>query len=228
VIRKRKADVTYNLYNSTIEEIQNVSAISGFEHANAMDYLNFYDRIFPPGVTHLPDNAEQNYTLENLLFAFCHGQIMASTDQNVTQAGLNELILMPWVIQQYIEWMHLPDRTPSVDNLISVSYVRKISIISLAPGSFFMFSFTCIATLMWCLFRLYPTFLPPRPILSLFPDLDLVNKIRDHGSFLTISRSGSGATTKTVLEKMGGVQMNLQEKEGTEHSEEWEMEDVSG
>ena len=228
VIRKRKADVTYNLYNTTVEEIQSVSPVSGFEHANATDYLSLYDRIFPPAITDLPENPDQNYSLENLLFAFCHGQIMASTAQNVTQASLNELILMPWVIQQYIEWTHLPDRIPSVDNILSVSFMQKISKISLAPGSFFMFSFTCIATQLWCLFRLYPTLRPPRPILSSFPDLDLLNKIRDSDSFLLISRSGPGATTTTVVEKMTGMRINLQEIQGREHSEAWELEDVRG
>lgn len=104
VVRKHKADITYNVYNTTIEEVGSISPAYGFEHAPAIEYLNFFDRIFPPAITPLPDDWEHDFTLENLLFGFCHGQIMASTDANVVQASFNELLLMPWVIQQYIEY----------------------------------------------------------------------------------------------------------------------------
>jgi len=223
---KLKADVTYNLINRSIEEVTTVSPPYGFDFATASEYLNFYDRIFPEAITPLPDDPYQNVTLENLLFAFCHAKIISSTEPGWTQVIWNEIILMPWIIQQYIEWMHLPDSTAPSENILSVTFVRRAYRISLAPASFSIFSVTSLGTIFWCVYRLYPALFAARPILSSFPDLDLVTKIKDQESFLKLSRSGFGTTSTIVFETMAGVRMDLQRFRRPDPPENFEMEDL--
>jgi len=100
---KLKADVAYNLNNRSIEEVANVSPPYSIEFAEGSEYLDFYDRVFPEAITPLPDDPYQDITLENLLFSFCHAKIISSTQPGWTQIVWNEIILMPWIIQQYIE-----------------------------------------------------------------------------------------------------------------------------
>ena len=118
----------------------------------------------------------------------------------------------------------MPDRTPPSENILSVSFVRRAYKISLAPASFSIFSVSFIGTIFWCAFRLYPTLFAARPILSSFPDLDLVTKLKDQES-LKISRSGFGATSTAVLETMAGVRMDLQKFRPSDPQGNFEMEE---
>lgn len=110
--------------------------------------------------------------------------------------------------------------------MISVAWVRKASQISLAPGSFYIFSSSCLASIVWCVFRLYPTLLTPRPVVSSFPDLDLVSKLKDYEAFNTITKFGSGASSTTVLKNMAGVRMELQETGPHESPGDLELDDL--
>lgn len=222
---KRKADVTYNLHNNSIESVENLSLSSGFEYSAAIDYLDFYDRLFPDADDSTLEDLDKEYTLRKLLFSYCHSKIITTKVGGYVQIAWNELVMMPWIIQQNIEWLHLPDETPPAENLFPVSFMEKTYKISLAPGSFYIFALVCLTTICWCIFRLYPALFVPRPIVSSFPEVDLLSKLNCDGSFEIFSRLGIGATSRVVEEKMSEVVLRFLKRQDT-LSEDWELQDI--
>jgi hypothetical protein len=100
---KRKADVSYNVQNFSIELIENMSSIYGTEGTEAKTYLDFYDRLFPhwswkgraaPG--------SLDITLQSLLYNFCFTQC-AGSPSNITKSYM-EMLLLPYLAQQEIEY----------------------------------------------------------------------------------------------------------------------------
>ena len=114
-IWKRRADITYNLGNRSIELVDNLSPAYGSEFINPTAYLDFYDRIFPP--LGLRSRPEEPYgtTLETIVFDYCQLNSMASPNGQIT-FGYMETLMLPWLLQQFVLQM-LTVKDLTLDNI---------------------------------------------------------------------------------------------------------------
>ena len=112
-----------------------------------------------------------------------------------------------------------------VENVITASYCKKAYKISLAPGSFYTFTISCLVTIAWCLLRLIPTIFKPAPILSLFSEANILSKVPKNVRNDRLSKLGPGATSKAVEEILGEVNIKIEKRMQWDDGS-WEMNDM--
>ena len=173
-IVERYADLTYDLSNKSTVRIENVSDVLRQVKIDSEAYFALYDRIFPKSI----DLTSEEYATVRY-FLFQRLSAITAIDRNdMTEEALKryfELLLLPWLIQQFdfldiAKSNLLPSR-----NLISASLLKQDYRVVLAPKSFYTFTVFSLFTLSWCLIR--QCCITKIPRLSSFPDIDLLEKL---------------------------------------------------
>jgi len=212
-VKKRNADIIYNLSNWTIERFERLSPVSEPETLDPVAYLRFFDKIFPQWPN--PEmNQPRDFTLEVLLFRYCLDACFSSpgTSDGFLSRPYLELLMLPWQSEQLF-LNSIPDEDLPRENMISCAYCRKSYKISLSPTSFFTFSFFSIATIVWCLFRLIPLISVPVPVLSLFPELNLVGNSQLNRTDV-LNKITLDAPSTTVERILADVNIKIVKEEG--------------
>ena len=208
---KRKADVSYNVQNFSIELIENMSPIYETDGTEAKTYLDFYDRIFPRWKGRAAPGS-LDVTLESLLYNFCFtqcaGSPFVSAASHITQ-GFMEMLLLPYLVQQEIEYESggWADREHGLTSM----YCTKSYQLSVAPSSFYIFALFCFITILWCLRHLRHAILHRRPILSGFPEIDFPAKWVGDNQKDMMLLVGTGATSEKVEKIFGGMKIYVRE-----------------
>lgn len=221
-IIKRKADITYDIGNYSIERIENISDTGSPVYTNATDLLHVFARILPRYGTPLPTPLPE-VTLENVLYVKMQNYLM---DGRLFTFAYIEALLMPWLVQQSaileMKWADVP-----AENVVTGWYCEKTYKLSVAPASFYAFALICLSIICWSLALTVPGIFIRLPTLSRFRDVDFLSKLLNLGK---IAELGSDATSSKIERELDGVIINVEEvtaPQGSGNREEYAMESVT-
>jgi hypothetical protein len=200
-IWKRRTDLVYNIQNSSLESVEKLSPIYGSAETSATTYIDFYDRIFPK-LTARPGPTEQ-VTIESLLYGICFEKLAhSSAIGSRVNVFYPEIVALPFLVQQEIEFELrnvLDEEHPATAMFCTKGYQ-----LSLAPSSFYIFALFCFITIAWCLIHLSRVLLNRRPVLSDYPEVDLVAKLDRNNP---MSLLGPSATSGKVEKTLGDMKI---------------------
>lgn len=220
-IWKRRADITYNLRNRSIELFENLSPKFQSQYIDPRAYLYVYKRILPKYPEKLLENPLET-TLETMLFRYCQDASILSAPETVIESYL-ETLMLPWVLQQSALKL-LSIKGLSIDNFVQASYCNKSYKVSLAPASFYTFCVLCFLTISWCLAQLFATIFTPRPRLTSFPDMDFSSKLLQKSQIEPLPKLGPGVTSNEIERTFSDTVIRIQ---GVSREDSWEMENLS-
>jgi hypothetical protein len=169
-IKKRTADITYNLPNGSLELIDNVSPKQDSAYISPGAYVYVFSRILSEHPKNVPKD-QHEFTLESMVFTYCHTASFLSTGGTIARSYI-KMLMFPWTIQQHIFKLLSVNSFP-VENIIKASYCRRSYKVTLAPSSFYTFTIFCLLTIAWSLSQLISTIAIRTPVSTLFPDVDL-------------------------------------------------------
>lgn len=149
---------------------------------------------------------------------------MASTSMGLIMTHYYEFLMMPLLTEQHLQWRNLPSSYRSdLENYLIASFVQKTYRVSLAPGSFLIFTIFCLTSIAWCLIRVLPTMFSTQPLLTSFPEVNFASKLGKDVKILSRIKG----TSMEVERIMGGIRVFLREVDDEIVYERWELQDLS-
>jgi hypothetical protein len=199
-VSNRKADLTYDLADTSLTAIENVSPNLGSVYKDPGTYMYVFEKILPRyPASPLVDRYGQ-FSFELMTHLYFQTAISLSKPGTISRPHL-KLLMLPWTLPQRFFNQILVTVRMSNDQHVNATYCRQTYKVTVDPSSFYAFSVFCLLTLAWCLGHLILTIFTASPVMTLFPDVDRWSESIGNVPEQIVSRLSTKRFTSSTIEK---------------------------